>query len=257
MLTYQLLLFMIGLSVGAFGTLIGVGGGIIFVPIFLLAFHWEPQLAIGTSLAIVFLNAISGSAAYIKQKKVYYDAAIRFSIATVPGALAGGFLAEYFTNTGFHIAFGILLMCVAVVMFFRPSPSSAANGFDAAQFTYNRTLGIAISVAVGFLSSIFGIGGGIIHVPAMVYFLGFPTHIATATSHFVLAVSSLFGIISHYLAENILVAPALIMGTGAIIGAQLGARASLKVRSRVILILLSIALFGLGLRLILAAYNFG
>lgn len=256
MLTYQILLFMIGCSVGAFGTLIGVGGGIIFVPIFLLAFHWEPQLAIGTSLAIVFLNAISGSAAYIKQKKVYYDAAIRFSIATVPGALVGGFLAEYFTNAGFHIAFGILLMCVAVVMFFRPAPRGA-NGFDAANFRYNRTLGILISIVVGFLSSIFGIGGGIIHVPAMVYFLGFPTHIATATSHFVLAVSSLFGVISHYIAENILIAPALLMGAGAIVGAQLGARASLKVKSRVILILLSVALFGLGLRLVITAYYSG
>jgi uncharacterized membrane protein YfcA len=253
MLSYQISLFMTGCVVGAFGTLIGVGGGIIFVPIFLLALHWEPQLAVGTSLAIVFLNAVSGSAAYIKQKKVYYDAAVRFSIATVPGALAGGYLASYFTHAGFHIAFGVLLMCIAVIMFFRPSPNGAS--FDSTGFSYNRTVGVLISIAVGFLSSVFGVGGGIIHVPAMVYLLGFPTHIATATSQFVLAVSSLFGVISHYLAKNILVTPALIIGAGAILGAQIGARISLRVKSRIILLLLSVALFVLGIRLIITAYG--
>jgi uncharacterized membrane protein YfcA len=247
---------MTGCTVGAFGTLIGVGGGIIFVPIFLLALHWEPQLAVGTSLAIVLLNAISGSAAYIRQKKVYYDAAIRFSIATVPGALAGGFLAQYFTDASFRIAFGILLMCIAAIMFFRPSPKGAAAEFDTAKFVYNRKAGVMISIAVGFLSSVFGVGGGIIQVPAMVYLLGFPTYIATATSQFVLAISSLFGVISHYLAGNILVTPALIIGAGAMFGAQLGARISQKVKSRLILNLLAAALFALGIRMVVTGYVF-
>ena len=61
-------------------------------------------------------------------------------------------------------------------------------------FQYNRTLGIVASLGVGFLSSIFGIGGGVIHVPLMIYLLGFPVHVATATSHFVLACSSAFGV---------------------------------------------------------------
>lgn len=251
MITSSLLFLAMGFSVGAFGTLIGVGGGIIFVPIFLLALHWTPQYAIGTSLTIVFLNALSGSIAYIRQKKVYYDAVVRFSLATIPGALAGGYLAEYFTGNSFRIAFGLLLVFLAIIMFFRSSPKQDAAEFDKDTFTYNRTAGVLLSVAIGFISSIFGIGGGVIHVPAMVYFLGFPTHIATATSHCVLAISSFFGVISHYLAHNILVEPALLIGFGAIVGAQFGARLSVKVKSRSILMLLALALLGLGLRLIL------
>ena len=54
-----------------------------------------------------------------------------------------------------------------------------------------------LSMFVGFISSIFGIGGGIIHVPVMIYALAFPPHMATATSHFVLAVSSFMGVTSH------------------------------------------------------------
>jgi len=245
--------FVLGVSVGTFGTLVGVGGGIILVPIFLLLFHWTPQNAVGTSLVIVFMNAVSGSIAYIKQKKVYYDAAIRFSLATVPGAIIGSYLAEYFTSTSFKVSFGGLLMIVSLLMFFRTKQQEGKSEFGEEGYTYNRTLGVLISTLVGFLSSILGIGGGVIHVPAMVYILGFPTHIATATSHFVLAISTLFGVVSHYILGNILVRPALAIGIGAVVGAQIGAKLSLKVKSKSILVLLSIALFLLGLRLVLTA----
>lgn len=253
MITSSLLLLLLGFSVGAFGTLIGVGGGFILVPIFLLFFQWSPQHAIGTSLAIVFLNAISGTIAYVRQKKVYYDAAVRFSAATLPGAFAGSYFAQYFTSDSFRLTFGIFLMLVAGLMFFRSAASAAAKDFDPDRFQYNRTLGVALSVVVGFLSSILGIGGGIIHVPAMVYVLGFPAHVATATSHFVLAISTFFGVLSHYLLGNVLSIPALTIGAGAVAGAQFGARLSLKVKSRMIIILLSAAMLILGLRLALAS----
>ena len=64
-------------------------------------------------------------------------------------------------------------------------------------YNFNPLVGIGISLAVGYLSSFLGIGGGIIHVPALVYLLDFPVHIATATSHFVLAIMALTGTLVH------------------------------------------------------------
>jgi uncharacterized membrane protein YfcA len=245
--------FILGIAVGTFGTLVGIGGGIILVPIFLLILHYTPQQAVGTSLVVVFLNAISGTYAYIKQKKVYYDAAVRFAIATVPGAFAGSYLVSYFTSKTFNIAFGILLMIFAIIMFYRTVGKQIDDKpFDKDTFQYNRALGVFFSFFVGFLSSILGIGGGIVHVPLLVYILGFPAHVATATSHFVLAISSLFGVTSHLALGNVLLLPALSIGIGATLGAQLGARLSLKVKSRVILMLLSLAMAALGLRLALS-----
>lgn len=246
-------LFILGFGVGTFGTLVGIGGGIILIPIFVLIMHYTPQQAVGTSLTIVFLNAISGTYAYIKQKKVYYDAAIKFAIATVPGAFLGSYLVEYFTGASFRLTFGLFLMFIAVVMFLRSSSKAANTEFDKETFTYNRTLGILVSSGVGFLSSILGIGGGVIHVPIMIYILGFPTHVATATSHFVLAVSSFFGVTSHLILGNVLLLPAITIGLGAIAGAQFGAALSLKTKSKSIIVLLSLALFCLGLRLALTA----
>ncbi len=246
-------LFMVGLGVGALGTLIGVGGGFILVPVFLFVFNFTPQYAVGTSLAVVFANALSGTLAYIRQKKVYYDAAIRFSLATLPGAILGSYTAHYFTNRTFYISFGALLMSIAALLYWRTRHElGAGKDHNAFPVDYDRVLGISISVVVGFLSSTFGIGGGIVHVPAMIGLLGFSAHVATATSHFVLAISAFIGVTSHFLLGNILLMPALIVGSGAAIGAQIGAHLSPKTKPRNISRLLCVALFVLGLKMILS-----
>lgn len=247
-------LFALGVAVGTFGTLVGIGGGIILVPIFLLFMHYTPQNAVGTSLFVVLLNAVSGTYAYIRQKKVYYDAAIRFSLATIPGAFAGSYLSMYFTSKTFYFTFGLLLVLLGILSFIRSRGSKNLDlRFDPENFHYNRWLGILLSFFVGFLSSILGIGGGVIHVPILIYLLSFPTHIATATSHFVLAVSSFFGVTSHLSLGNVLLVPALSIGLGAVVGAQIGAKLSFKVKSKSIQLLLAIAMALLGLRLTISS----
>lgn len=246
----------LGVAVAAFGTLVGIGGGLILVPLFILVFHWEPNLAVGTSLVVVFFNAISGTVAYMRQKKVYYDAGIRFALATLPGAFLGSYAVAYIPEAEFKVFFGATLMVMAALMFWRNHSKGAPNKGTEVPKNYNRTAGVLLSLGVGFLSSILGIGGGIIHVPAMVYLLAFPAHIATATSHFVLAISSMVGVFSHFLLHNILIKEALMIGVGAVLGAQLGAKMSLKVKSKAILSLLAFCLFGLGARLVFTAGAF-
>jgi uncharacterized membrane protein YfcA len=245
-----------GYFVAAFGTLVGAGGGIFFVPIFLYFFGWEPTLVIGTSLTVVMFNALSGSYAYIKQKKVLYRAAIAFSIATIPGAILGAIWSNNFNGVTFRFSFGVLLLLISLVIGFKnwnKNNKTPEVEIDKDQFRFNMAGGIGVSFIVGFISSIFGIGGGVIHVPAMVYLLGFPTHIATATSHFVLAISSMVGVASHFAQGHILYTPAFFAGIGAVFGAQLGAKISKRVKARVILMLLSIALFMLAARLIITS----
>ena len=96
--------------------------------------------------------------------------------------------------------------------------------------------GAFFSVGVGFLSSFLGIGGGIIHVPLLVQALGFPVHIATATSHFVLVFMSGAGTITHLLQGSYRVGHGLrrtlALSVGVMVGAQLGARLSLRKAGR-------------------------
>lgn len=255
-----IIFLVLGLSVGIFGTLVGIGGGLVLVPIFILFmseggiypyFHTAAQI-VGTSLFVVFTNSLSGSIAYVRQKRVFFDAAIPFALATLPGAFIGSYVADSFDSKALDFYFGCFLLITALLMCWNTHKKPPANTLTLDKnFRYNKPLGVVLSLFVGFISSIFGIGGGTIHVPVMVYLLSFPVHIATATSQFVLACSSLSGVISHVLLDHVIWIPALCLGLGASIGAQIGARVSKKTKSRSILLLLALAVFSVGLRLII------
>ena len=124
------------------------------------------------------------------------------------------------------------------------------------KFAYNPVLGVIISVFVGYISSLLGIGGGIIHVPVLVHVLNFPVHIATATSHFVLAVMSLSGTVVHVssgvLSKGMLQTIALSIGV--LFGAQLGARLSNRFHGVWIIRSLAIALGIVGIRIFIMAF---
>lgn len=242
---------LLGIATGTFGTLVGLGGGIILVPVFILLFGWSPQHVIATSLCVIFFNAMSGTIAYIRQKKVYYDAAIRFAICTIPGALLGSYTAHFFTGGTFRTIFGCFMIVTAFILIYRRKKVAPVRDFDPKTFTYNRPLGMSASVGAGFLSNVLGTGGGIIHVPTMIYLLGFPPHVAAATSTFVLMTATLIGVLSHLSFGHVLVVPAIIISLGAIIGAQLGARISKKVKPTAIMNLLTIAQIIVGIQLVL------
>jgi uncharacterized membrane protein YfcA len=112
-----------------------------------------------------------------------------------------------------------------------------------------------LSLFVGYLSSLFGIGGGIIHVPLLTSLLDFPVHIATATSHFILAIMALAGTITHIVTGTFVqgVHRTIYLSIGVVIGAQLGARLSNRVRGVWIIRSLAIALGLVGVRLIVSA----
>jgi len=254
-----------GLFAGIFGTMIGIGGGIFFVPIFVLVFHFTPQQAIGTSLAAVFFNAFSGSLAYIRQKRVDIKSGWKFAAATLPGAFLGAWLVRYFTDYIMELVFGSVMILMALFIILRKdTPAIHTENIhhsrkiidsqnDIFEYTPKEGLGIAISFAVGIISSLLGIGGGIIHVPVLIYLLGFPVHIATATSHFVLAISTFSGSITHLTLGNILYIPALVVGLCAVAGAQIGAMLSRRVKGLMIARLLAVALILVGVRLLLKA----
>lgn len=255
-----ILFLLLGIGVGTFGTLVGIGGGLICVPIFIFFmseggiypyFKEAAQIA-GTSLVVVLSNALSGTLAYIRQKRVYFNAAVPFALATLPGAFLGSYIVDSFSGAMLDFYFGIFLVCMAGIMYWNSTHKHHSDIHELPPgFRYNRSLGIFSSMGVGFLSSIFGIGGGVIHVPLMIYLLGFPVHVATATSHFVLAVSALCGVVSHFLLTHIVWIPAICISIGAAIGAQIGAKISQKTKSKVILVLLSCAMLALGIRLVL------
>lgn len=267
-----MLLTAIGLVVGAIGTLIGAGGGFILMPILLIMYPKEsPDILTSISLAVVFFNASSGSFAYGRMKRIDYKSGLVFSLATIPGAVLGVYTVSMINRSVFNIIFGILLLAVSIYLFIKPDLSKFAHPGSTEkhtkrtitdsdgktyEYTFNIWTGIIISLFVGFISSLLGIGGGIIHVPAMVGLLNFPVHVATATSHFVLAIMALVGTVVHII-NGTFVSGMMItiaVSIGVLIGAQVGARLSNKINGKWIIKALAIALGLVGLRMIIFSF---
>ena len=279
MLYFDLWLFPLGLLIGAFGTMIGAGGGFILVPILLLVYPKEnTELITSTSLAVVFFNALSGTWAYSRMKRVDYKSGIIFAIATIPGAILGAITTAYVPRHAFDIIFGILMIVAGIYLWVsarddhshglnKPAdvqtsqtskPLSVRDLTDAKgvhyHYTFNQAVGIWLSLFVGYISSVLGVGGGFIHVPALTSLLNFPVHIATATSHFVLAIMALTGTLVH-IARGVFVrgvGRTAIIAVGVIIGAQAGAHLSTRIGGKWIIRGLAIALLFVGIRLIVS-----
>ncbi|HXY17518.1 MAG TPA: sulfite exporter TauE/SafE family protein [Gaiellaceae bacterium] len=259
----------IGFGVGAFGTLIGAGGGFILTPILLLLYpHDSAQTLTAISLAVVFFNAVSGSAAYARQGRIDFRSGTVFGLATLPGAVGGALVVGVVSRQVFDAIMGAVLALLAIwVLAGERWPLARPSGnlerrelIDRAgdRYVYWVPLrrGAVYSMVVGFVSSFLGIGGGVIHVPLLVRTLGFPTHLATATSHFVLAIMAGTGTITHIaqgsFAHGHGVHRTLALSVGVIGGAQLGAHVSLRLRGRVIEWLLAGALLALAARLLIS-----
>lgn len=263
-----ILLIVIGFLTGTLGTLIGAGGGFILVPVLLLLYpSLKPEVITGISLAVIFLNAASGSLVYAKLKRIDYKSAIVFALATLPGSVIGAFATSRVPRHLFNIILGVLLIIVAVFLLLRPQQQAFAGNKSQAylvrrnitdiyakkySYSFNQLIGIAISFFVGFLSSMLGIGGGIIHVPALAALLNFPVHIATATSHFILAIMALAGTVVHMLQGTFWHewTKAVFIGLGVVAGAQVGARLSEKIKPKGIIKALAAALLLVGVRLL-------
>src|SRR5262249_25148413 len=143
----------IGFLLGAFGTLIGAGGGFLLVPILLLLYPGEKAETITSiSLAVVFFNALSGSIAYGRRKRIDYRAGFLLSAAAIPGAMLGAAVTSLIPRRTFDIIFGILLLVGGTFLLFGRQPEHS-NGHPGEKsegepvrpvLVYNTTLGVLI-----------------------------------------------------------------------------------------------------------------
>lgn len=114
-------LIALGFGVGAYGTLIGAGGGFVLMPLLLLLYpHDSPELITSISLAVVFFNTLSGSEAYALMKRIDYKTGLLFAGATIPGAVLGALHTAYVPRHLFDTIFGVILLASAVFISFRP-----------------------------------------------------------------------------------------------------------------------------------------
>jgi uncharacterized protein len=272
----SLLLLIVGTIAGGYGTIVGAGGGFIFVPALLLIFHMNPTLAAGSGLVIVLINSLSGVVGYAKQKRIHYHTGLTLSIGAIPGSLLGVWLLQIYSSSYFYVIFATILVALGIFLFAKNSPFAnlrrkktrllsregiaddevAVSVGETPEFNWTAHLPLAYILPIGFLmgvlSSYLGIGGGWLLVPILIYAFKVPTHIATATSIFSLTIYSMVGAVSQLFYSSIDWNTVLWGGIGVIIGSQIGVLLSRKIPGKVILQMLSVLLIIIGFRIYLS-----
>lgn len=258
----------IGIITALVGALMGLGGGLILIPSllglhqFVDAFAWAtPQAVVGISLVAMVFTALSSTMAYVKTKRIDYKAGLWLISGSIPGSVFGSWLNKFMDTEPFLFYFGIVMIAVSMLFFMKrkitsqvePQNESLRSFYiDGKTYYYHFSAWIAftLSLVVGILSGLFGIGGGSIMVPAMILLFGIPAHVATATSMFMILFISLIGASTHITLGHLEWQYALFFIPGAWIGGKLGAMINQRLTGKALEWILRILLIIIGIRMI-------
>ena len=263
-------LILLGFGTGAYGVLVGAGGGFILGPALLIFFDIEPQVVAGTALSLVAVNSISGTVAYRRMGLVDYRSGLMFAAAAIPGAVLAPFVLAEVAGDTFRLLFGVLLVGLGLQMLVRPrlpedssveAKRSAGSMVRSRQvvtpdgqvyeYEFNEAKATSFNLGLGFMSSFFGTGGGFIRTPILISAFGFPVRVAVATSVFTLTFYTTAGAVAHASLGHVDWYPTFIWaGMGLIVGGQIGARLTGIVKGPWIMRLLVVVVLGLGIRLL-------
>ncbi|CAM4110578.1 membrane protein [Bacillus manliponensis] len=259
-------LLIIGLVAGTIGSLVGLGGGIIIVPLLVGLHSLSPQLAVGTSIVTIVFTGLSSTLTYMKHKRVDYKSGLILFIGSGPGGIVGSWANKFLNGDSFSLYFGIFLIFVSIILMLRDKmkPLSLTNASvikrtfvtkegQTIHYEFPPILAIIIAFFVGFISGLFGIGGGALLVPAMMLLFAFPAQIAVATSMFIVFLSAVVSSITHISLDNVNWLYALILIPGAWFGGRIGAYINTKLSGNAIIHLLRITLIIIGIRMIVTS----
>lgn len=234
-------IFPIAVGAGAFGAMLGLGGGIILVPALSLLMEVPLKLAVGASLVAVTATSCASVPTYLRAGLVDWRLGVRLLIPTVVGAIVGGLLIRYVLEKTIAGLYILLVLYVLLQMIWSTrTPRPRTQPTDDCQSEWNpRLRGIAagLSFLGGIISAMLGVGGGLIQVPLLHTLLKAPLRCAIGTSTFLIgataSTSALLYLVQGKLQPDVVV-PAVL---GILLGAQIGARMAQRVPTRILRLL--------------------
>ena len=182
----------LGFVAGIVGSMIGLGGGFIVVPV-LTFFGFSPTLAASDSLFAAFSNSVASTVSYSRQKRIVYSLGIKLALISIPGTIMGAYISDQVSPAIFKLLFGLVLVASCVYIYMRRKMESREYNLS----KQIMLLAVGASFFAGVISSLFGIGGGVVFVPLMVIAIGLSMKLAAPTSQFILMFASASGMIMH------------------------------------------------------------
>lgn len=240
------------MAASVIGSIVGLGGGFLIVPVLRLVFGFSPSLAAGSSLVLVLANAGGATASYYRQGRIHLRTGIILGLGAIPGSIAGALAVRNFASNLFDYFYASFLFLIAAEIVRRiiagrrsGDPPPVLTRLLAAPFL------LLTGLSVGLLSSFFGIGGGVVVVPLLLVFSSLPPGVIAATSSFVIMLSAPAGVLTHGWNGDVHLAQAVPLAAGGLIGGQIGARLARRFSSEKVLALLAVTLGAAALALVL------
>ncbi len=227
----------LGFVAGVIGSMIGLGGGFIMVPV-LTFFGYTPTLAASDSLFAAFSNAVASSASYAKQKRIVYSLGIKLALISIPGTVLGAYISDEISSSLFKLLFAFVLVGSGVYIYMR-------RNMEPKEYHLTKQvmlLSVGASFFAGIISSLFGIGGGTVFVPLMVIAIGLSMKLAAPTSQFILMFAAASGMIVHTIFGHSNFYEAGLLSIGAFAGGIVGSRLSTRVSEKKLRIFVTIIL---------------
>jgi uncharacterized membrane protein YfcA len=242
-----LIIFVAGVIAGAMGSLLGLAGGVFLVPFLNLGLNFSFPVAAAISLTTVIATSSSVSAVRSREHVINLRLGMLLEVATAGGSLLGGITAQLIEPAHLQKLFGLTMAAIAATMMTRlnrrnvildPSvdPGSLGgryveqeSGGEVRYRVKRLPLAMIASFVAGNVSSLLGIGGGVIKVPVLNAWCGVPLRVAAATSAFMIGVTATPGAIIYYGRGQLI--PAL--AAAAVLGVQLGSWRALQLAPKV------------------------
>ncbi|AMM50402.1 hypothetical protein TH61_03295 [Rufibacter sp. DG15C] len=217
----EILLFIVGVLVSAFGTLIGFGGGVFLVPILIIFFQFPIEVAIGSAMCSLLPAALITSFFSYREKNIDYVVASLIQPFAMLGTVLGAFLVAYIPVLHMQALFALFVSVTGVYMLVShvqakarkqgvlyrinrmPTSFIRKNHQKHIAYRLNGSLVSFFGLCTGTMAGLFGIGGGFLQTPIMIKVFKIPPQIAISTSLFLLVITSLTGISSHYWLGNV------------------------------------------------------
>lgn len=215
----------IGALAGLASGLFGIGGGLVIVPGLVLLVGISQRRAVANSLGAVIPIASAAAIPFVLGGHVHVLLAASMALTAVAAARYGARLMRSLSESQLTMLFALLMLVVALRMFLGIEPVAGSEAHDV---TWIVGWGLVIGSAVGLVSPILGIGGGLIMVPAMVLALGIPQHLAEGTSLIAIVPTALSGTLAQRKANLVSVPLVAALGVGGVAGGLLGAAVALQ-----------------------------
>jgi uncharacterized membrane protein YfcA len=268
-----------GAAAGVFGSLLGLGGGILIVPLLTIGFGLDLREAVGVSLVCVIMTSSAAAGVYLERHVTNLRLGMTLELFTAIGALVGGLVAFLLDERLLSLLFAGLLVYVAATMArtrattqepasdegltvprtfsesaAAPRAQALLAGMSGESYDVrNLGRGIVGSAGAGVASALLGIGGGIIKVPLMHLTMGVPLRVATATSNFMIGITAAAGAVIYLLRGEIDPYVAGPTAIGVFIGASIGSRVAGRIDLRLLRWLFVVVLVVTAIQMLLRA----